>query len=38
MPYHISPHYDSDHEESKATDKEIKYCIDNKILFKALRD
>lgn len=34
----ILPHYDSDHPESKAIDEEIKYCIENKILFIALRD
>lgn len=34
----ILPHYDSDHHESKLIDKEIQYCIDNKILFIALRD
>ena len=32
------PHYDSDHHESKLIDQEIKYCIDNKIIFLALRD
>jgi len=32
------PHYDSDHPESQDIDKTIEYCIDNKILFKALRD
>lgn len=32
------PHYDSNHPESADIDKEIKYCIDNKILFLALRD
>ncbi|HLD04891.1 MAG TPA: Type 1 glutamine amidotransferase-like domain-containing protein [Candidatus Nanoarchaeia archaeon] len=36
--YIVEPHYDSDHPESKSTDKEIQYCIENKILFKALRD
>jgi dipeptidase E len=34
----FEPHYDSDHPESKSTDLEIKYCIDNKILFQAYRD
>lgn len=34
----FEPHYDSDHKESASTDKEIKYCIDNKLLFKAYRD
>ncbi|MDA9129439.1 peptidase E [Candidatus Gracilibacteria bacterium] len=36
--YSISPHYDSDHPESEDIEKEIQYCIKNKILFKALRD
>lgn len=34
----LLPHYDSDHPESADIDKEIKYCIDNKIIFLALRD
>lgn len=34
----FEPHYDSNHPESKSTDKEIEYCIKNKILFKAFRD
>ncbi len=34
----FEPHYDSDHPESASTDKEIKFCIDNKMLFKAYRD
>lgn len=38
LDYVVEPHYASDHPESKSTDKEIKYCISNKILFKALRD
>ena len=38
LDYSISPHYDSDHPESGDIDKEIQYCIENKILFKALRD
>ena len=36
--FNFSPHYDSDHPESDLIDKEIKYCIQNKILFKAVRD
>ena len=36
--YDFMPHYDSDHPESEDIGKTIKYCIDNKILFKALRD
>jgi dipeptidase E len=36
--FNFSPHYDSNHPESKLIDEEIKYCINNKILFKAVRD
>ena len=36
--YGLLPHYDSDHFESEAISKEIQVCIDNKWLFKALRD
>jgi dipeptidase E len=36
--YSISPHYRSEHPESAEVEKEVQYCIDNKILFKALRD
>lgn len=36
--YAFMPHYDSDHYESEAIGKEIQRCIDNKWLFKALRD
>ncbi|MBU1038665.1 peptidase E [Patescibacteria group bacterium] len=36
--YSIAPHYKSDHPESADVDKEIKQMIDNKMLFKALRD
>jgi len=36
--YGLLPHYDSDHFESAAIGEEIKACIDNKWLFKALRD
>ena len=36
--FSISPHYRSDHSESEATEKEVQYYIDNKRLFKALRD
>ena len=36
--YVILPHYASEHSESKDIDKEVQYCIDNKILFKALKD
>lgn len=36
--YSIAPHYRSDHPESDIIEKEVQYCIDNKILFKTLRD
>lgn len=36
--YGILPHYDSDHFESEAIGKEVQVCIDNKWLFKAMRD
>lgn len=36
--YSFMPHYDSDHFESEGIGKEIQRCIDNKWLFKALRD
>jgi len=36
--YVIEPHYKSEHPESELVNKEIEYMIDNKILFKALRD
>jgi dipeptidase E len=36
--YGFLPHYDSDHPESEDIGKTVQYCIDNKILFKALRD
>ena len=38
LDYMILPHYDSDHPESLDIDKEIRYCIENKVLFLALRD
>lgn len=38
LPFLFEPHYKSDHAESESTDKEIEYCIENKILFKAFRD
>lgn len=34
----FQPHYHSDHPETQSTDKEIEYCIANKILFKAYKD
>lgn len=36
--YSFMPHYDSDHYESEAIAKEVDRCINNKWLFKALRD
>jgi len=36
--YAIEPHYRSNHPESSDIEKEVQYCIDNKILFIALRD
>jgi dipeptidase E len=36
--YGLLPHYDSDHHESNDIDKDVQDCIDNKWLFKALRD
>lgn len=36
--YSIAPHYRSNHDESELIDKTIEYFIENKILFKALRD
>ncbi|WP_435139263.1 Type 1 glutamine amidotransferase-like domain-containing protein [Formosa sp. A9] len=36
--YGILPHYDSDHPESEEIEKEVKRCIDNKWLFKTMRD
>ena len=36
--YCIAPHYKSDHPESERIDRAVEYYIDNKILFKALRD
>lgn len=38
LDYAIAPHYRSEHPESAGVEKEVQYCIDNKILFKALRD
>lgn len=36
--YSFCPHYKSDHPESEAINKVVDFYIDNKILFKALRD
>jgi dipeptidase E len=38
LEYAIAPHYKSDHKESEDIDKAVEYMVDNKILFKALRD
>jgi dipeptidase E len=38
VPFAFEPHYKSDHPESASTDKEIEYCIQNKILFQAYKD
>lgn len=36
--YSIVPHYHSDHSETEDVNKTIEYMIENKILFKALKD
>lgn len=36
--YSIVPHYKSEHGESAAADKVVEYMIENKILFKTLKD
>lgn len=36
--YVFLPHFDSDHSESSDINKEIEYCIENKIVYRALRD
>ena len=38
LDYVIVPHYKSNHPESEDIDKVVEYLIDNKILFKVLRD
>lgn len=38
LSYSIIPHYRSDHPESKNAEKAVEYMIENKILFKALKD
>lgn len=38
LEYVIAPHYRSNHPESEDIEKSIQYMIDNKILFKALKD
>lgn len=36
--YSVIPHYQSDHAEAESAKKAVKYMIENKILFKALKD
>lgn len=36
--YAFLPHYNSDHPESKAIDKEVQYCKEHNIAYKTLRD
>jgi dipeptidase E len=38
LDYCLAPHYKSDHLESEDIDKLVDYYIQDKILFKALRD
>lgn len=38
LDYSIVPHYHSDHPESESANKAVEYLIENKLLFKALRD
>ena len=38
LDFAFMPHYDSDHHESADIEKEIGFCIRNKILFRAFRD
>jgi len=38
LDYYIVPHYKSNHPEAKLVNKTVQYFIDNKILFKVLRD
>lgn len=38
LDYTVVPHYASDHTESDAVNNVIKYMVDDKILFKAVRD
>jgi dipeptidase E len=38
LDYAVVPHYASDHTESDAVNNVIKYMVDNKILFKAIKD
>lgn len=36
--YVFLPHFDSDHPESEAIDKEVVYCAENKIPYRTVRD
>lgn len=38
LPFAFQPHYTSNHPESDKVHEEVKYCIENKILFKAYKD
>src|SRR5258708_1247122 len=38
LQFAFEPHYKSDHPESQSIEKEVHYCIENKILFKAYKD
>jgi dipeptidase E len=38
LDYALLPHYNSDHPESEAIGRTATYCIEQKLLFKALRD
>ena len=38
LDYQVVPHYRSDHPETKKAEKAVQYYIDNKVLFKALRN
>ncbi len=38
LEYLFLPHYDSDHPESEAIDKEVIYCTDHKIPYRTVRD
>ncbi len=36
--YSVIPHYQSDHAESESAEKAVEYMIENKLLFKVLKD
>lgn len=38
LPYYIAPHYRSDHPESESVENTVQYYIQEKMLFKVLRD